>query len=114
MADEFNAALILIQSLNRASQNSGNVGLTSGSGSGQIEYTTDNLFTIERAVLEHERDNNNKTKTKPKPAPDREGFRYLSLEIVKSRYLSIKDNQKGYPLEITVKMSDGTEQKYKR
>ena len=36
------------------------------------------------------------------------------IEIVKSRYLSIKDNQKGYPLEITVKMSDGTEQKYKR
>lgn len=36
------------------------------------------------------------------------------IEIVKSRYLSIKDNQKGYPLEITVKMSDGTEQKYKK
>lgn len=86
MADEFDAAIILIQSLNRASQNSGNVGLTSGSGSGQIEYTTDNLFTIERAVLEHERDNNNKTKTKLKPTPDRDGFRYLSLEIVKSRF----------------------------
>ena len=31
------------------------------------------------------------------------------LEIIKERYLSA-----GYPLEITVKMADGTEQKYKR
>lgn len=36
------------------------------------------------------------------------------LEIVKCRYLSIDNNKKGYPLEITVKMDDGTEQKYKR
>lgn len=36
------------------------------------------------------------------------------VEIVKCRYLCIQDNKKGYPLEITVKMADGTEQKYKR
>lgn len=36
------------------------------------------------------------------------------VEIVKSRYLKFDDNRKGYPLEITVKMADGTEQKYKR
>lgn len=36
------------------------------------------------------------------------------IEIVKSRYLKIANNMKGYPLEITVKMADGTEQKYMR
>ena len=36
------------------------------------------------------------------------------LEIIKARYLSVGNNAKGYPLEITVKMADGTEQKYKR
>lgn len=36
------------------------------------------------------------------------------IEIVKSRYLSIDNNMKGYPIEIIVKMADGTEQKYKR
>ena len=36
------------------------------------------------------------------------------LEIIKARYLRIGNNAKGYPLEITVKMADGTEQKYKR
>ena len=36
------------------------------------------------------------------------------VEIVKCRYLSLVNNNKGYPLEITVKMADGTEQKYKR
>ena len=36
------------------------------------------------------------------------------LEIIKARYLSVGNNAKGYPLEITVKMADGTEEKYKR
>lgn len=36
------------------------------------------------------------------------------IEIVKCRYLSIDNNMKGYPIEITVKMADGIEQKYKR
>lgn len=36
------------------------------------------------------------------------------LEIIKARYLSAGNNANGYPLEITVKMADGTEQKYER
>lgn len=35
-------------------------------------------------------------------------------EIVKSKYIGYINNQKGYPVSITVKMSDGTEQVYKR
>ena len=34
-------------------------------------------------------------------------------EIVKGRYLSIDQNIKGYPINITVKMADGTTQRYK-
>lgn len=30
------------------------------------------------------------------------------------RYLSIKDNEKGYPISIKIVMEDGTEQIYKR
>ena len=36
------------------------------------------------------------------------------LEIIKARYLSAGNNANGYPLEITVKMADGTEQKDER
>ena len=36
------------------------------------------------------------------------------VEIVKSRYLKIEDNAKGYPIKITVKMADGKEVEYKR
>lgn len=35
-------------------------------------------------------------------------------EIAKERHLSISQNGKGYPVSITVKMSDGTEKVYKR
>lgn len=35
-------------------------------------------------------------------------------EIVKERHLSKEQNGKGYPISITVKMSDGTFQIYKR
>lgn len=36
------------------------------------------------------------------------------LEIVKAKYISFNNNVKGYPVSIAVKMSDGTEQIYKR
>lgn len=80
IADNYNMPIILIQSLNRASQNSGNVGLTSGSGSGQIEYTTDNLFTLERAIIE------SKKNGQPVYAPDDKSNRFLSLKINKCRF----------------------------
>lgn len=80
IADNYNMPIILIQSLNRASQNSGNVGLTSGSGSGQIEYTTDNLFTLERAIIEYKKNG------QPVYAPDDKSNRFLSLKINKCRF----------------------------
>ena len=36
------------------------------------------------------------------------------IEIIKGKYVGIANNQKGYPVSIIVKMSDGTEQVYKR
>jgi len=36
------------------------------------------------------------------------------IEIVKASYVSISNNQTGYPMRITVKMSDGSEHTYKR
>lgn len=36
------------------------------------------------------------------------------IEIVRAHYLSLANNYKGYPNNITVKMADGTEQIYKR
>lgn len=36
------------------------------------------------------------------------------VEIVGASYVSIHSNVKGYPTRITVKMSDGSEQTYKR
>lgn len=35
-------------------------------------------------------------------------------EIVKSRYIKFADNEKGYPIAITLKMEDGKEVTYKR
>ena len=36
------------------------------------------------------------------------------VKIDNCRYIPIKNYAKGYPIEITVKMSDGSIQKYKR
>lgn len=36
------------------------------------------------------------------------------VEIVKAGYVSIDNNKTGYPIRITVKMSDGSEHTYKR
>ena len=36
------------------------------------------------------------------------------VEISKAKYIPIANNLKGYPVSITVKMEDGTEQIYKR
>ena len=35
-------------------------------------------------------------------------------KIVGQRHLSLSQNGKGYPVTVTIKMSDGTEQIYKR
>lgn len=36
------------------------------------------------------------------------------VKIMRSRFLKFENNQKGYPLSITVLMEDGTEQVYRR
>ena len=36
------------------------------------------------------------------------------VEIIDARYISIGNDNKGYPTSITVKMSDGSERIYKR
>ena len=43
-----------------------------------------------------------------------EKFHVKPLEIVKERYLSKLTNKEGYPVAVTIKMSDGTKQVYSR
>ena len=43
-----------------------------------------------------------------------EDSHYKPLKIVGTKYVSVSNNHKGYPVSITVSMSDGTTQVYKR
>lgn len=49
-----------------------------------------------------------------KAALDCEKSHKLPQSIVKARHLSMGQNGTGYPVAIIVRMSDGTEQTYKR